>query len=185
VAWPISEDRNRPSTSSVGVIDRVACTRLEEAAIVSALTPAEVVQAYIDGVYRDRNADVAVSLMAEPSLRHDVDGKTTVLTKADVLGRIIHIFDRFPKLEMPARFLVADDHGVAMMWDTVNVNPDGSEIRLCGIEIFRVVDGQITEVWNQPMSPGIWSEEAWGRLSEAGTGPLPVVETTEWVSLPE
>ena len=32
----------------------------------------------------------------------------------------------------------------------------GDEIHICGSEIFRVVDGRITEVWNPPPMAGHW-----------------------------
>ncbi len=32
----------------------------------------------------------------------------------------------------------------------------GDEVHMCGAEIFRVVDGRITDVWNPPPMAGHW-----------------------------
>jgi len=29
-------------------------------------------------------------------------------------------------------------------------------VTMCGVEVFRVADGKITEVWNPPAGPGLW-----------------------------
>ena len=39
---------------------------------------------------------------------------------------------------------------------TMTFGPVGSTEVISGIEIFRIVDGRITEVWNPPYGKGLW-----------------------------
>ena len=64
--------------------------------------------------------------------------------------------------------VTGDDHSVSVLFDMTAPDDcpmaatdlpferaDGV-IRLCGAEIFRVVDGRISDVWNPPAMPGHW-----------------------------
>ena len=42
------------------------------------------------------------------------------------------------------------------MFDAVLTRADGTEVKMCGAEIFRVKDGTIVEVWNPAPTMGVW-----------------------------
>tara|TARA_Y100000588_G_scaffold379383_1_gene461435 strand:+ start:531 stop:821 length:291 start_codon:yes stop_codon:yes gene_type:complete len=46
--------------------------------------------------------------------------------------------------------------GTALAKSSVPKEVVGEEIRICGIEVFRVADGRISDVWNSPPMAGHW-----------------------------
>jgi predicted SnoaL-like aldol condensation-catalyzing enzyme len=49
-----------------------------------------------------------------------------------------------------------DSEHVAIVYNTTMTNKDGATIRTASMEIFRVVDGRIAEVWNCGRKEGRW-----------------------------
>lgn len=49
-----------------------------------------------------------------------------------------------------------DGEHVTIVYDSTMTNADGSRIPVAGIEVFRVVDGKITEAWNCGYGQGVW-----------------------------
>lgn len=60
-------------------------------------------------------------------------------------------------LRLDLHIVGAGDDGehVAIVSDST-VKADGTETRVASIEVFRVVDGRITEVWNCGYQQGVW-----------------------------
>jgi len=54
------------------------------------------------------------------------------------------------------RKVVQDKESVATAYEADLVDHDGDVVTICGIEIFTVRDGRITEVWNPPAGDGPW-----------------------------
>ena len=55
--------------------------------------------------------------------------------------------------------VVAGDDGehVAIVYESTMTPKDGTEVDVGSMEMFRVVDGRITEVWNCGYKQGVWS----------------------------
>ena len=55
--------------------------------------------------------------------------------------------------------MVAGDDGehVAIVYESPMKLKDGTETTIGSMEIFRVIDGRITEVWNCGYQQGVWS----------------------------
>jgi predicted SnoaL-like aldol condensation-catalyzing enzyme len=55
------------------------------------------------------------------------------------------------------KIVVASDDGehVAIVYDSA-MTKDDDQINVGGIEVFRVVDGKIVEVWNCGYKQGVW-----------------------------
>ncbi|HOW95936.1 MAG TPA: nuclear transport factor 2 family protein, partial [Mycolicibacterium fallax] len=49
-----------------------------------------------------------------------------------------------------------DDEHVAIVYQSPMRTADGTELTIASMEIFRVVDGRITEVWNCGYKQGEW-----------------------------
>ena len=54
--------------------------------------------------------------------------------------------------------VIAGDDGehVAIVYDSTMTTQDGTETNVASIEVFRVVAGRITEVWNCGYKQGVW-----------------------------
>jgi predicted SnoaL-like aldol condensation-catalyzing enzyme len=67
------------------------------------------------------------------------------------------------QLHFDLKIVVAGDDGehVAIAYDSSMITKDGTEanteIRIASIEVFRVVEGKITEVWNCGYEQGVWN----------------------------
>lgn len=53
--------------------------------------------------------------------------------------------------------LLADETYVTSVWNMHTRK--GERIELCGIEVFRAVDGKFTDCWNSSYTPGFWGRE--------------------------
>lgn len=92
-------------------------------------------------------------LCADPIIRHDPAGQTTPLTHDEQIARV-----KFGREDFGAhitRLIThADDTYVTSIWEITSEVGEGTE--LCGIEVFKVVDGRLAECWNAPYGDGKW-----------------------------
>ena len=64
----------------------------------------------------------------------------------------------FDELRFDLNLVVAGDDGehVAIVYQSPMKLKDGTETTIGSMEVFRVVDGRITEVWNCGYKQGVW-----------------------------
>ncbi len=139
---------------------------------MSALSAREIVARYIERVWNRGDSTAVIEFCADPYTRHDA-GKTTVMSHTDQLRRVTS--ERASgtaadgrSLHFTTLLLTDDEQDVTWVWNMTG--PTGTalaesgvpaevvngEIRICGIEVFRVVGGRISEVWNSPPMAGHW-----------------------------
>jgi predicted SnoaL-like aldol condensation-catalyzing enzyme len=121
-------------------------------------TAREVVEAYNLVVWNQRDFALAEDLMGDTVIRHDV-GEATVLTHQQAVHRIAHHWDMFETIRFDLNLVVAGDDGehVAIVYQSAMKLKDGTETTVGSMEIFRVVDGRIIEVWNCGYKQGVWA----------------------------
>ena len=110
-------------------------------------SPLRIVQMYNDDVWANHQRDLIEKLLANPLRRHHPGG-TQVFTHADMLRRYDDYFTRFREMKAVARNYVCEGPYVTLLWDIDMVAKDGKVSTISGIEIFKVIDGKITDVWN-------------------------------------
>jgi predicted SnoaL-like aldol condensation-catalyzing enzyme len=120
-------------------------------------TAREVVELYNLVVWNERDFALAEELMGDTVIRHEV-GKALTLTRRQAVQRIVEHWEMFDKLRFNLNVVVAGDDGehVAIVYQSTMTAKDGSRIDVGSMEIFRVVDGRITEVWNCGHKQGVW-----------------------------
>jgi predicted SnoaL-like aldol condensation-catalyzing enzyme len=118
----------------------------------------EVVEQYNLVVWNERDFALADELLGERVIRHDV-GESTTLTHEQAVARVVDHWDMFESIRFDLNLVVAGDDGehVAIVYQSPMRLKDGTETTVASMEIFRVVDGRITEVWNCGYKQGIWS----------------------------
>jgi len=118
----------------------------------------EVVELYNLVVWNERNFDLADELMGDTVIRHEV-GEAQTLTHEQAVQRVVDAWKMFDKLRFDLNLVVAGDDGehVAIVYESPMTLTDGTETTVGGMEIFRVVDGRITEVWNCGYKQGVWA----------------------------
>jgi predicted SnoaL-like aldol condensation-catalyzing enzyme len=64
----------------------------------------------------------------------------------------------FDSLRFDLNIVVAGDDGehVAIVYNSTMTLTDGADHAIGSIEVFRVIDGRITEVWNSGYGQGVW-----------------------------
>ena len=117
----------------------------------------EVVELYNLVVWNERDFALADELMGETVIRHEV-GEATTLTHEQAVQRIVDNWAMFDELRFDLNLVVAGDDGehVAIVYQSPMALKDGTKTDVGSMEIFRVVDGRITEVWNCGYKQGVW-----------------------------
>ena len=120
-------------------------------------TAREVVELYNLVVWNERDFALAEELMGDTVIRHEV-GKALTLTRRQAVQRIVEHWAMFDKVCFDLNLVVAGDDGehVAIVYRVDDDCKDGTRIDVGSLEIFRVVDGRITEVWNCGHTQGVW-----------------------------
>ncbi len=106
-------------------------------------TALSIVEDYIEKVWHGQDLELVRAICANPIHRHD-PGSVKPLTHEEQIARIggaAHHQFSFTQI-----VLAADREYVTYIWNAV----DNTGATPCGIEVFKVVDGRITDVWNGP-----------------------------------
>ena len=124
-------------------------------------SPAEVVRTYLDILYNQRRLDLIPDLIADPTWRH-APGEVKCLTLAETIERLEGLLALCPVLRFDSAVTVADGDKVAVAWNGWSTQTSGKSYELSGIEIFRVRDGRIVEIWKSREARGLWQAERVG-----------------------
>lgn len=118
----------------------------------------EVVELYNLVVWNERNFALADELLGESVIRHEV-GEAQTLSHEQAVQRVVDHWAMFDKVRFDLNLVVAGDDGehVAIVYESPMTLKDGTETTIGSMEIFRVVDGRITEVWNCGYKQGVWA----------------------------
>lgn len=121
-------------------------------------TAREVVELYNLVVWNQRNPTLAEELFADSVIRHEV-GEAHTLTREQAVNRVKDLWELFDSLRFDLNIVVAGDDGeyVAIVYDSTMTTKDGTDTNVASIEVFRVVDGKIIEVWNCGYKQGVWN----------------------------
>lgn len=106
---------------------------------------------YIDDIYAARNPAAASAFIADPCLRHE-HGELIVMSLEQNIARITKFIADYPIADFTNRLVLVDGEHVASVFD-VTV---GEGAVISAVEVFRVVEGKITETWNSLPGTGAW-----------------------------
>jgi predicted SnoaL-like aldol condensation-catalyzing enzyme len=123
----------------------------------SVRTAREVVELYNLVVWNKRDFALAEELIGDTLIRHEV-GEALLLTHEEAVNRIIDHWAMFKTIRFDLNLVVAGDDGehVAIVYQSPMTLNDGTSVDVGSMEIFRVVAGKITEVWNCGYKQGVW-----------------------------
>ena len=119
----------------------------------------EVVELYNLVVWNQRDFALAEELLGETVIRHEVGAEAHVLTHEQAVGRIVDMWEITEDIRFYLNLVVAGDDGehVAIVYESPIKMKDGTQTTIGSMEVFRVVDGRIVEVWNCGYKQGIWA----------------------------
>ena len=117
----------------------------------------EVVELYNLVVWNEKDFALADELMGESVIRHDV-GESVILTHEQAVKRVVDTWKMFDKLRFDLKLVIAGEDGefVTLVYESPMTTKDGHETTISSMEIFRVVEGRIVEVWNCGYKQGVW-----------------------------
>lgn len=144
-------------------------------------SPRELIELYWDEVWNNRRAELIREICADPIVRHD-PGSVTALSVEDQIARVRQQSETLEPY-FAHEVLLADDTYVTSVWNMHTRK--GERIELCGIEVFKAVDGKFTDCWNSAYTPGRWGRD--GDASVAADLPPPALLsspdqiTPQWV----
>jgi predicted SnoaL-like aldol condensation-catalyzing enzyme len=117
----------------------------------------EVVELYNLVVWNKRDFGLADELMGDTVIRHGV-GEMHTLTHEEAVSRIVDTWGMFDEIRFDLKLVVAGDDGecVTIVYESPMKLKDGTDTTISSMEVFRVVDGRITEVWNCGYKQGVW-----------------------------
>jgi len=120
-------------------------------------TAREVVELYNRVVWNEQDFTLAKELFADEVVRHGVDEVVT-LTREQAVRRIEDLCATVDRVHFALPVVVAgdDDEHVAIVYQAEMTRHDGTADAIASIEVFRVVDGRITEVYNNTHQHGVW-----------------------------
>jgi predicted SnoaL-like aldol condensation-catalyzing enzyme len=120
-------------------------------------TAREVVELYNLVVWNNRDFALADELMGDTVIRHGV-GDVQTLTHEQAVARVVDHCAMFDEIRFDLNLVVAgeDSEHVAIVYQSPMKLKDGTETTIGSMEIFRVVGGRITEVWNCGYKQGNW-----------------------------
>ena len=120
-------------------------------------TAREVVELYNLVVWNKRDFALAEELLGDSVTRHEV-GEVQVLTHDEAVRRVVGTWEMFDDIRFDLNLVIAGEDGehVALVYQSPMTLKNGTEICIGSTEIFRVVDGRITEVWNCGYKQGVW-----------------------------
>ena len=114
-----------------------------------------VVVTYLDVLYNQRRLDLIPELIADATWRHKA-GEVKCLTIAESVKRLQDTLELCPELHFDTMVMHDDGTMVTVNWNGRSTQRDGRSYEYCGIEVFRVVDGKIVEIWNSRETSGHW-----------------------------
>jgi ketosteroid isomerase-like protein len=115
----------------------------------------DVVTRYLDVLYNERRLDLIPELISDPTWRHRA-GEVRCLTMPETVARLEETLALCPVLHFDTSMLHAGDEMVTVAWNGRSTQTNGKSYEYCGIEVFRVVDGRIVEIWNSRETGGHW-----------------------------
>jgi predicted SnoaL-like aldol condensation-catalyzing enzyme len=121
-------------------------------------TAREVVELYNLVVWNEPDFALADELIGDSVTRHEV-GEAALLTHEEAVNRITDHWAMFKTIRFDLNLVVAGDDGehVAIVYQSSMTLKDDTNVDVGSMEIFRVVAGKITEVWNCGYKQGVWT----------------------------
>lgn len=126
---------------------------MTEPAVVT--DPEAVVRRYLAVLYNERRLDLIPELLADPEIRH-APGESKVTTLAENTERLEKMLAACPVLRFEPAVVISQGELVSVAWNGWSTQTDGRTYEFAAVELFRVRDGKIVEIWNAREAKGHW-----------------------------
>lgn len=117
----------------------------------------EAVERYNLQLWNEQRYEIAAEVIGEHMVRNS-PGRRDVLTREDAVARVRQLWASVAHVHFSLLHTVVDDDLCTIVYQADIRNYDGSRDAIASIEVFRVLDGRIVEVWNNTHDHGWWPE---------------------------
>ena len=115
-----------------------------------------LIRLFYDEVWNKGNGDVAYQVFADDYVRHDLRPGNPLNGPAGQKKIAEDYRAAFPDVHMTIDLMVAEGDMVVARWTNEGTNTGqwgdvpatGKRSRFSGVNIFRIVDGKVVEIWN-------------------------------------
>lgn len=136
-----------------------------------------LVRRFYDEVWNRGNVDVVHEIFAEGYVRHDLRPTQAEPGPAGQAKIATEFRRAFPDLRFHVDVVLAEDDLVAARWTAEgtqsgpwgNMGPTGKRAQFSGVNIFRISEGKVTEIWNHRDDLGLLQQV--GQPIYAGASP--------------
>ena len=125
-----------------------------------------LIRYFYEEVWNKGDLEAADQVFAAEYVRHDLR-PGNALPGPEGQKRIAGDFrSAFPDLHMNVDLMIAENDLVMARWTTVGTNTNawgsvpatGKHIRFSGVNIFRIADGKVVEIWNHRDDLGVMQQ---------------------------
>ncbi|MGU3500989.1 nuclear transport factor 2 family protein [Mycobacterium sp. C31M] len=127
----------------------------------SNVSPKTVIERYNYELWNEQNYAAGEEIIGEQIVRNTPGGRT-VLTHDQAIQRVRDMWAGVQSVRFTLLRMVADDELCSIVYQADIVTPDGSTDVVASVEVYRVVEGRIVEVWN----PCVYDHDRWPELSK-------------------
>ena len=125
-----------------------------------------LVRRFYEEVWNKGNLDAAEAIFAEDYVRHDLRPGLGLSGPAGQKKIAADFRAAFPDVRNTVDLMVAEGDLVAARWTTTGthtgpwgeVAPTGKAARFAGVNIFRIRDGRVVELWNHRDDLGLMQQ---------------------------
>ncbi len=122
-----------------------------------------IVRRFYEELWNRGNGDAAFDLIAEDYVRHDLRPGNPLPGPAGQKQIALDFRKAFPDLKFVVDLLIAEGDYVAARWTMSgthqgqwgNVPPTGKHAEFSGVNIFRIANGKVIEIWNHRDDRGL------------------------------
>jgi hypothetical protein len=121
--------------------------------------PRSAVERYHLEFWNERRFELADEIIGEQLVRNELDGRVA-LTRADARKRAEETWAAVEHIEFSLLHTIAENDLVTTIYQADITRRNGTTNAFAGIEVLRVRDGRIVEVWNHARQHGRWPDGA-------------------------
>jgi steroid delta-isomerase-like uncharacterized protein len=125
-----------------------------------------LVRRFAEEVWSKGNVDAVMDIFAPDYVRHDLRPGNPLPGPEGQRRIAVDFRSAFPDLQMRTDLLIAEGDMVVMRWTTEGTNtgqwgkipPTGKRAIFSGVNIFRIRDGKVVEIWNHRDDLGLMQQ---------------------------
>jgi len=115
----------------------------------------EAVERYNLELWNNQRYDIAPEILGDEVVRNS-PGRREILSHTEAVERVRRLWATVEHVEFTLLQTIVEDDLCTIVYQADMRRHDGTRDAIASIEVFRVADGRIVEVWNNTHDHGHW-----------------------------